>query len=202
MQETETAVIVSVQFIYLLYPFIRFPKSLFTAFIGIYLFQVRAREIPHFPNTPAPAIAAMAFFSFSGLALVLIGAVFALVSARAKYKTANEFNTTHKKFRLSRLPRSGNAKCCNIPDDLGRLLYIMGRSLDINLAGFIFSMTGLAFFGFSFCILLITTQGVAVWAMVVMLMIWLGFQISSDPRVWGKLPIISAMSRGILQGVF
>jgi len=177
-------------------PFICFPKSLFAAFIIIFLFQVAAREIPNFSDIPAPAIAAMDFFSFSGLALVLIGAVFALVSARAKYKTANEFITTRKTFRLFRLP--GNAKCCNIPDDLGRLLYIMGHSLDTNLGEFIFSMTGVAFFGLSFSILLITTQGVAVWDMVMVLMIWLGFQVFCDPRIWGELPIISGMSRGIL----
>lgn len=145
----------------------------------------------------------MDFFSFSGLAFILIGAVFALISARALCKTAKEFNITHKKFRscdVTRLPGSGDAKCCNIPNDLGRLLHIMDRSLDTNLGEFIVNI-GFAFFLLSFCILLIMTLGVAMWAIVMVLVIWLAVQLFSDPRIWEGLPIISDIAREILWGV-
>jgi len=167
--------------------------------MGILLTQVVA---PNIPDIPATAITAMHFFSFSGLALILIGAVLTLISARDLRKTANEFNIIRKKFRLSdvtRLPGSRDVKCCNIPDDLDRILRIMDRSLDAGLGEFIVTMTGVAFFLLSFCILLIATQGVVVWAMVVVFMIWSGVQLFYDSRIWGKLPIITDMARGILR---
>jgi phosphotransferase system glucose/maltose/N-acetylglucosamine-specific IIC component len=77
-----------------------FLKSLFVAFMRIFSVQVIARNIAGFPDIPAPAIAAMDCLSFSAFALIPIGAVFALISARVRCKTANEFDTVRKKFRL------------------------------------------------------------------------------------------------------
>lgn len=74
----------------------------------------------------------------------------------------------------------------------------MDRSLYASLGESIFTITGAVLLFLSFCILLITTQGVAVWAMVMVLLIWLSVQTFSDPRIWGELPIISDIARGIL----
>jgi len=190
-KKIETAVIVSVKLIrvYLYkYPLI-FSLSPFSfAFMEILLVQVIAWNIPNFSDIPTPAIAAMNLFSFSGLSLIIIGAVFALISARAWCKTANEFNTICKEFRLcdiTRFPGSGDAKCFNTPDDLGRLLHFMDHSLDTNFGEFIVNMTGVAFFVLSFCILLVTTQGVAVWVLMTVLIIWLGVQNLFMTRTYG-----------------
>jgi len=39
------------------------------------------------------------------------------------------------------------------------------------------------------------------WAIVMVLVIWLAVQLFSDPRIWEGLPIISDIAREILWGV-
>jgi hypothetical protein len=156
----------------------------------------------------------MNFFSFSALALDVLGTVLMLISARILFKTANEPNFIRKaKFSVCdtvwnalNATRLGDTKCCNIPDDLRRLLYILDNALDCNKSEVIFVVSGGAFFLVSLFILLITTQHVAVWVTVMVLMIvvpaWLwvnGF--ASHPSIWGELPVISGMARRMLRGV-
>ena len=133
--------------------------------------KVSARNIPGFSEIPAFAHAAMDFFTFSALALDILGNFFTLTAACILFKTANEGNITYEaKFSVCGVVwRLGDDKCCDIPDDLRRLLYILDNALEAK-RECIIAMSGGALFLVSFCILLITTQRVAVWFTVMVLM--------------------------------
>ena len=167
-QHAQLAVVVRPTFIYLLYSFICFLKSLFAAVVKIILIQVIARNITGFSDIPAPETARIDFFSFGALAFDVLGAALILVSARTFFIKANEANATRKvKFYirdvvLSEATPSWIPGYSDTPDGfLG--VHVMDDPLVIKFRALLFCCAGMVFFLVSLSFLIVSTQRVLVW---------------------------------------
>lgn len=150
-----------------------------------------------FSGIPAPASAAFNVFSFGALTLDVLGAVFALTSARTLFKTVNKANNAcEAKFNISIvvwdtldeiwkfyqvpgsdkdsdlaslwLPELGTT-CRILKEGLLRLVYIMEHHLDANYGILTVITAGVVFFFVSLFIFMITTQRVVMWVPTVVL---------------------------------
>ena len=69
-------------------------------------------------------------------------------------------------------PGSAGSECCNIPDDLRRLLYIIDRHSHVGSCASMADISGMGFFLVSICTFVIMTNPVYLWfPMVVVMMI-------------------------------
>jgi hypothetical protein len=184
-QHTELAVVVRPAFIYLSYPFICFPKSLFAAVVKIILIQVIAPNITGFSDIPTSESAKIDFFSFGALAFDILGAVLILRSARTLFIKANEANATHKvKVIVRDVVLSGATPSWllgsgDIPDGFLGMRF-MGNPLDISFGGISLCYVGMVFFLVSLCLLMIATHRVVVWVPMIVpglvTMTWYSFK--------------------------
>jgi len=205
-QHTELAVVVRPAFIYLLYPFICFPKSLFAAVVKIVLIQVIAPKTrTGFSDIPASERAKINLVSFGALAFDILGAVRVLMSARTLFIKANEANAARKvKFTVHDIVLSGATPSRllgsgDIPDGfLGA--QFMGDPLDIGFGGFILCYAGMVLFLASLCLLMIATQRVVVWVPMIVpglvTMTWYSFKDAhNNMYVVGKVGQLTSVSR-------
>jgi hypothetical protein len=218
---TALAITVPLTFIHLAYSFIHFPKSLFFAVIQVIFIQFTAGCPTSFSNIPAPASAALNFFSFSAIALDTVGAAFALTSARTLFKTVNKAddvreatcnatnmiwhaldavrkNSAPGSHPVSALEKSCHA-CHKIFDDLGRVTYITDHKLNTHYGVLTVTSAGMIFFFVSLFIFVITTQRMVVWVPTVVLVIMttvglLVKELRYNPDIWKELPFTSGLA--------
>ena len=174
-----------------------------------------------FSGIPAPASAAFNVFSFGALTLDVLGAVFALTSARTLFKTVNKaceakfnisivvWDTFDEIWKFYQVPGSDKdsdlaslwlpelgTTCRILKEGLLRLVYIMEHHLDANYGILTVITAGVVFFFVSLFIFMITTQRVVMWVPTVVLaalvMVWLLLEeLHHNPDIWRELPFIS-----------
>ena len=134
-----------------------------------------------------------------------LSAVFALTCAHALFKTAKGANKIRKaKFNVcdvvwdalnaNQLPGSGHAECCNIPDDLRRVLY-MNHHSHLGFGVFMFAIGVMALLVSNSAFMIMTHPGV-VWVPVVVMLItmavWLSVnELRRNPYIYEGIPFMS-----------
>jgi hypothetical protein len=183
---------------YLSNPFIYFSKSLLFVFIQV---SACVGDLISWPIASRVSSAAFHFLPFSAIALNVLGAVFTFASAQTLFKTVKKANTMRtaefnvcgvvwQALNAIQLPGPGSAdsdSCCNIPDDLRRLLYTMDHHSRSR--AFMATFSGMGFFLVSIYTFLIITAPVVVW--LPMVVVNIPPMVSLSVSLLEKLPFLS-----------